>query len=112
MERKRITEVIKKDGILSRVHTMEARPGSTVEPEDIFPPMIGKEFSSDVQYRRYSIDEIKEVTNNFSESLKIGEGGYGPVFKSTLDYTPVAIKIPRPDVARGMEQFQQEVFKK
>ncbi|KAK1309425.1 U-box domain-containing protein 35 [Acorus calamus] len=64
---------------------------------------------SDLRYRRYSIEDIINATDNFSDDLKIGEGGYGPVFKATLDHTLVAIKILRPDAAQGMKQFQQEV---
>ena len=46
---------------------------------------------------------------NFSEKLKIGEGGYGPVYRGKLDHTRVAIKVLRPDAAQGRKQFQQEV---
>lgn len=65
--------------------------------------------NNDVRYRKYSIDEIETATEFFSESLKIGEGGYGPVYKGYLDHTPVAIKVLRPDAAQGRSQFQQEV---
>uniref|UniRef100_A0A6N2LBG2 RING-type E3 ubiquitin transferase n=1 Tax=Salix viminalis TaxID=40686 RepID=A0A6N2LBG2_SALVM len=46
-----------------------------------------------IRYRRYSIEEIEEATQYFSESKKIGEGGYGPVYKCYLDHTPVAVKV-------------------
>ncbi|KAK3426809.1 hypothetical protein EUGRSUZ_F03165 [Eucalyptus grandis] len=62
-----------------------------------------------VWYRKYTIREIEEATDYFSRSLKIGEGGYGPVFKAYLDHTPVAIKVLRPDVSQGLQQFKQEV---
>ncbi|KAK4479551.1 hypothetical protein RD792_015068, partial [Penstemon davidsonii] len=62
-----------------------------------------------VRYRKYSIDEIEVATNYFSDSEKIGEGGYGPVYKATLDHTPVAIKVLRPDLSQGQKQFQREV---
>ncbi|KAK6161990.1 hypothetical protein DH2020_001831 [Rehmannia glutinosa] len=65
--------------------------------------------NKDVRYRKYTIEEIQAATNNFSSSMKIGEGGYGPVFKGKLDHTPVAIKLLRPDAAQGRKQFQQEV---
>lgn len=65
--------------------------------------------NNDDRYRRYVIEEIEEATNNFSASRKIGEGGYGPVYKGKLDYTPVAIKVLRPDATQGKKQFQQEV---
>ncbi|GAA0147620.1 hypothetical protein LIER_07276 [Lithospermum erythrorhizon] len=61
------------------------------------------------RYRKYTIDEIEIATNYFSKSQKIGEGGYGPVFKCQLDHTPVAVKVLRPDATEGRLQFQQEV---
>ncbi|CAI0409995.1 unnamed protein product [Linum tenue] len=64
---------------------------------------------SDIRYRRYSIEDIERATDNFHESKKIGEGGYGPVFKCYLDHTPVAVKVLRPDAVQGRSQFQREV---
>ncbi|PSR93579.1 Serine/threonine-protein kinase [Actinidia chinensis var. chinensis] len=64
---------------------------------------------SDIRYRKYKIEEIEAATNCFSESRKIGEGGYGPVYKCYLDHTQVAVKVLRPDAAQGRSQFQQEV---
>ncbi|WZZ91509.1 U-box domain-containing protein 51 isoform X2 [Brassica napus] len=64
---------------------------------------------NDVRYRKYSIEEIEEATDRFASNMKVGEGGYGPVYKGTLDHTPVAIKVLRPDAAQGKKQFQQEV---
>ncbi|KAH0914641.1 hypothetical protein HID58_029087 [Brassica napus] len=65
--------------------------------------------TTDLRYRKYIIEEIEEATEDFSPSRKIGEGGYGPVYKGTLDFTQVAIKVLRPDAAQGRSQFQQEV---
>ncbi|KAG1332012.1 U-box domain-containing protein 52 [Cocos nucifera] len=62
-----------------------------------------------VRYRRYAIEDIEAATEYFAEHRKIGEGGYGPVYKCYLDHTPVAIKVLRPDAAQGRSQFQQEV---
>ncbi|CAH9108207.1 unnamed protein product [Cuscuta europaea] len=64
---------------------------------------------NDCRYRKYTIEEIEKATEKFSKSMKIGEGGYGPVYKGKLDHTPVAIKVLRPDAAQGRKQFQQEV---
>ncbi|KAG0491321.1 hypothetical protein HPP92_004719 [Vanilla planifolia] len=63
----------------------------------------------DVLCRRYSIEEIEVATDYFAEGRKVGEGGYGPVYKGQLEHTPVAIKVLRPDAAQGRSQFQQEV---
>lgn len=64
---------------------------------------------TDKRYRRYTMEEIEKATNGFSESQKIGEGGYGTVYKCYLDHTAVAVKVLRPGSAQGKTQFQQEV---
>lgn len=64
---------------------------------------------SSLRYRRYVIGEIEEATNSFDKANKIGEGGYGPVYKGYLDHTPVAIKVLRADAVQGRSQFQREV---
>lgn len=62
------------------------------------------------RYRKYSIEEIEEATQIFDNAHKIGEGGYGPVFKCSLDHTTVAVKVLRPDANQGKSQFHQEVY--
>ncbi|AAF21152.1 putative protein kinase; 22243-25096 [Arabidopsis thaliana] len=62
-----------------------------------------------VSYRRYSIKDVEDATYGFSDALKIGEGGYGPVYKAVLDYTSVAIKILKSGITEGLKQFQQEI---
>lgn len=63
------------------------------------------------RYRKYTIEDIENGTNNFSPDLKIGEGGYGPVYKGLLDQTPVAIKVLKQDADQdqGRKQFRQEI---
>ncbi|CAL4889993.1 unnamed protein product [Urochloa decumbens] len=62
-----------------------------------------------LECRIFMPDEIANATEHFSDELKIGEGGYGPVYKATLDNTLVAIKILYSNVTQGLKQFQQEV---
>nr|AAN05083.1 major antigen-like protein [Kali turgidum] len=64
---------------------------------------------SPISYRVYTLKEIEVGTDYFSSSLKIGEGGYGPVYRAMLQHTPVAIKVLRPNVSQGLKQFQQEI---
>jgi hypothetical protein len=64
----------------------------------------------DNRYRKYTMLEIEVATEKFSPSKKLGEGGYGPVFKGHLDHTPVAIKLLNPEASQGRKQFQQEVM--
>ncbi|KAK9131251.1 hypothetical protein Sjap_011738 [Stephania japonica] len=70
---------------------------------------LGSVDRTELMYRKYTIEEIAAATDKFSKSLKIGEGGYGPVYSAILHHTPVAIKILRPDTAQGMRQFKQEI---
>ncbi|KAK7349510.1 hypothetical protein VNO77_06937 [Canavalia gladiata] len=60
-------------------------------------------------FSEFSFPEIKEATSNFNQSLKIGEGGYGSIFKGILHHTEVAIKILNPNSTQGPSEFQQEV---
>lgn len=65
--------------------------------------------SNDRRYRKYTMDEIKIVTNFFAEDLIIGEGGYGKVYKCNLDHTPVAVKVLHQDAINKKEEFLKEV---
>uniref|UniRef100_K3YZA5 RING-type E3 ubiquitin transferase n=1 Tax=Setaria italica TaxID=4555 RepID=K3YZA5_SETIT len=62
-----------------------------------------------LECRIYTPDDIANATEHFSDELKIGEGGYGPVYKATLDNTLVAVKILYSNVTQGLKQFRQEV---
>lgn len=66
--------------------------------------------NTEIQYRKYTMEEIQQATKYFAGTEKIGEGGYGPVFQATLDHTPVAIKVLRSDISQGEKQFQREVM--
>ncbi|EAZ24876.1 hypothetical protein OsJ_08656 [Oryza sativa Japonica Group] len=79
------------------------------ETEERLKSMGGGGSRGAVRYRKYTIEEIELATEHFADGRKIGEGGYGPVYKGHLDHTPVAIKVLRPDAAQGRSQFNQEV---
>ncbi|PUZ62063.1 hypothetical protein GQ55_4G328000 [Panicum hallii var. hallii] len=57
----------------------------------------------------FSSSELECATENFSSSLKIGEGGFGCVYRGTLRNMAVAIKVLKPDNLQGQSQFEQEV---
>jgi serine/threonine protein kinase len=62
------------------------------------------------EFTHFTYAQLKEVTNNFNDSLKIGEGGYGRVYKAFLGLKPVAIKILKCESHNGMREFNQEVI--
>uniref|UniRef100_A0A0E0CI05 RING-type E3 ubiquitin transferase n=1 Tax=Oryza meridionalis TaxID=40149 RepID=A0A0E0CI05_9ORYZ len=59
--------------------------------------------------RRYKEHEIELATDNFSEARKIGEGGYGNVYRCTLDHTEVAVKVIQQDSIDKTDEFLREV---
>ncbi|KAJ4916043.1 Protein kinase protein with adenine nucleotide alpha hydrolases-like domain [Raphanus sativus] len=73
-----------------RLAEMELQKGRLAEMQARFKE---QDMASNVSYRRYSIKDVESATDGFSDALKIGEGGYGPVYKAVLENTSVAIKI-------------------
>ncbi|KAH7676411.1 Non-specific serine/threonine protein kinase protein [Dioscorea alata] len=60
--------------------------------------------------RHFSLPEIKQGTRNFDESLVIGVGGFGKVYKGVVDgSTKVAIKRSNPQSEQGVHEFQTEI---
>ncbi|CAJ2656944.1 unnamed protein product [Trifolium pratense] len=58
----------------------------------------------------FTLRQIKSATNNFDESFKIGEGGFGPVYKGVLsDGTIVAIKQLSSKSKQGSREFINEI---
>jgi len=59
----------------------------------------------------FSLSELQLATQNFSDTMKIGEGGFGRVYRGSLRNTTVAIKMLRSHNLQGQSQFRQEVIK-
>ncbi|XP_062222517.1 U-box domain-containing protein 33-like [Phragmites australis] len=57
----------------------------------------------------FSSYELEQATQGFNEALKIGEGGFGSVYKGFLRNTTVAIKLLHPQSMQGQSEFNQEV---
>ncbi|KAK8460603.1 hypothetical protein SEVIR_2G358200v4 [Setaria viridis] len=59
----------------------------------------------------YSLDRMKAATCNFSDSNKLGEGGFGPVYMGTLPGgEEVAVKRLCRNSGQGLEEFKNEVI--
>ncbi|KAG6660157.1 receptor-like protein kinase FERONIA [Carya illinoinensis] len=61
--------------------------------------------------RYFSLAEIRAATNNFDDTLIIGVGGFGNVYKGYIDGGdhPVAIKRLVPGSHQGVHEFETEI---
>ncbi|KAF3796283.1 U-box domain-containing protein 35 [Nymphaea thermarum] len=63
----------------------------------------------DQQYKKFSWEEIVSATSCFSDSLRIGGGAYGTVYKCRLHHTTVAVKVLQLNEEYKTKQFHQEL---
>ncbi|XP_055823892.1 receptor-like protein kinase THESEUS 1 [Solanum dulcamara] len=60
--------------------------------------------------RFFSFQEIMDATNKFDENLLLGVGGFGRVYKGTLeDGTSLAVKRGNPRSEQGLAEFRTEI---
>ncbi|KAL4627771.1 hypothetical protein ACB092_05G190000 [Castanea dentata] len=60
--------------------------------------------------KQFTLPEIRAATNNFDDSLVIGVGGFGKVYKGEIeDGTLVAIKRSNPQSEQGLAEFETEI---
>lgn len=70
-----------------------------------------EDFSGTENITRFSYKELVKATAKFDQSNKIGEGGYGPVYKGTLkDGTAVAVKVLSLQSRQGKKEFLSELL--
>ncbi|XP_020581331.1 probable leucine-rich repeat receptor-like serine/threonine-protein kinase At3g14840 isoform X3 [Phalaenopsis equestris] len=63
-----------------------------------------------LQTGSFSLSQIKDATNNFSASNKIGEGGFGSVYRGLLsDGTVIAVKQLSSKSTQGNREFLNEM---
>ncbi|XP_057984191.1 G-type lectin S-receptor-like serine/threonine-protein kinase CES101 [Malania oleifera] len=66
---------------------------------------------SNHELRLFSLDSIAAATDNFSTTNKLGQGGFGPVYKGNLlDGQEVAIKRLEKSSGQGLLEFQNEII--
>ncbi|KAJ9153668.1 hypothetical protein P3X46_027086 [Hevea brasiliensis] len=64
----------------------------------------------DMELPLFDLVIISHATNKFSDSNKLGEGGFGPVYKGTLiDGKEIAVKRLSKNSGQGVKEFKNEV---
>ncbi|EEE70177.1 hypothetical protein OsJ_30254 [Oryza sativa Japonica Group] len=64
----------------------------------------------DLEFPFVTFEDIALATNNFSEAYKIGQGGFGKVYKGMLGGQEVAIKRLSRNSQQGTKEFRNEVI--
>ncbi|KAL5558925.1 hypothetical protein UlMin_035136 [Ulmus minor] len=70
-----------------------------------------KEQEEDLELPIFHLSTIARATDNFSTSKKLGEGGFGPVYKGKLgDGQEIAVKRLSRSSGQGLNEFKNEVI--
>ncbi|KAM7505866.1 hypothetical protein LguiB_004770 [Lonicera macranthoides] len=71
----------------------------------------GKDFEGlELQTVSFTLKQIKVATSNFDSTNKVGEGGFGPVYKGSLsDGTVIAVKQLSSRSRQGNREFLNEI---
>ncbi|OMO99871.1 hypothetical protein COLO4_13054 [Corchorus olitorius] len=65
---------------------------------------------TDIDVPHFSLESILVATDNFAEANKLGQGGFGPVYKGKLPRgREIAIKRLSRGSGQGLEEFKNEV---
>ncbi|TKW35123.1 hypothetical protein SEVIR_2G350700v4 [Setaria viridis] len=65
---------------------------------------------SDSEFSIYDFDQIADATDNFSDEHKLGQGGFGPVYKGELPGgLEIAIKRLSSCSVQGLMEFKNEI---
>ncbi|XP_071705882.1 G-type lectin S-receptor-like serine/threonine-protein kinase At4g27290 isoform X2 [Rutidosis leptorrhynchoides] len=64
----------------------------------------------DTELSSFSLSKISKATNYFADDMKLGEGGFGPVYKGVLDDgREIAVKRLSKTSSQGIVEFKNEV---
>ncbi|KAF5802393.1 putative protein kinase RLK-Pelle-DLSV family [Helianthus annuus] len=58
----------------------------------------------------FSFSIVAQSTANFSSDNKLGEGGFGPVYKGVLEGKEIAVKRLSTTSRQGLNEFKNEVI--
>ncbi|TKY49024.1 G-type lectin S-receptor serine/threonine-protein kinase [Spatholobus suberectus] len=73
--------------------------------------VINEHEKEDLELPTFDLSTISSVTNNFSPDNKLGQGGFGSVYKGILDDgREIAVKRLSKNSRQGLQEFKNEVI--
>ncbi|KAA8536356.1 hypothetical protein F0562_028834 [Nyssa sinensis] len=81
------------------------------EDGSVFDHSMDDEFEKDSGPKKFSYGELASATNNFAEEEKLGEGGFGGVYRGFLreSYSFIAVKKVSSRSQQGIKEYKSEV---
>ncbi|KAJ4773990.1 U-box domain-containing protein kinase family protein [Rhynchospora pubera] len=95
--------------LLENKHLQQEKDRAIAEYEKLHQTLTTSNDSLGALNFQFSFSELVQATENFSDSRKIGEGGFGCVYKGFLRNTLVAIKKLHLQSLQDRSNFEQEI---
>ncbi|ESR55332.1 hypothetical protein CICLE_v10024396mg, partial [Citrus x clementina] len=102
-----------KQQVLQFLRSREGRTGDDDDDEGYsYSILRGKKKVESQELPLFPLDLIHEATRNFSNENKLGEGGFGPVYKGVLnDDKEIAVKRLSRSSGQGLQEFKNLIAK-
>ncbi|XP_057971092.1 G-type lectin S-receptor-like serine/threonine-protein kinase At4g27290 isoform X2 [Malania oleifera] len=97
-------------GIIILIHYISKARRKLKESNNVENSYTKEMQEEDMELPTFDMASIANATNNFSIDMKLGEGGFGPVYKGTLpDGQGIAVKRLSLTSGQGLNEFKNEV---
>ncbi|KAL5056464.1 hypothetical protein RYX36_037146 [Vicia faba] len=109
--RRRIAHMVKQDNERNQINIRGRFTDSERRVKDLI-DMEGLEENNNegIEVPYFDFETIVMATNDFSDANKLGKGGYGPVYKGTLQGgQEIAVKRLSTVSSQGLQEFKNEV---
>ncbi|XP_058198498.1 uncharacterized protein LOC131314017 [Rhododendron vialii] len=108
-QRRRKRTVKEETEYSSEVQLLDLAQGRIVDDYDT-QNLHGEKPAKSQDFPSIQLDIILVATKQFSEENKLGEGGFGPVYKGTLpDGKEIAVKRLSRNSGQGLQEFKNEI---
>ncbi|XP_020098677.1 G-type lectin S-receptor-like serine/threonine-protein kinase RKS1 [Ananas comosus] len=99
---------IKRQRRAGKAKLQSTRTTSTFDIDEVIKLWKSEERSS--EFSLFDFDTLENSTNNFSDENKLGEGGFGTVYKGQLsDRLEIAVKRLSARSGQGLVEFKNEI---